>query len=188
MKNFLNKAKLLMLVMGTCMLMACGHGMTIGEQWGKVVNHGFEFNAATDSDDIEVLNYEYSKRKPSRDQLLGVGGNRIAQASHIYGGFPVGDFIYMKWRIRSTGEVFEDRVNLRGRLPSDITDQQIYCVIDGKLLYVFLISSETRKKISKDELDKYENLSDKPIERMLSKTLTFKHVRQIYPDPITQLR
>ena len=188
MKLFLNKAKLLMLFMSTCMLMACGHGMTIGEQWGKVVNHGFEFNAATDSDDIEVLNYEYSKRKPSRDQLLGVGGNRIAQASHIYGGFPVGDFIYMKWRIRSTGEVFEDRVNLRGRLPSDITDHKIYCVIDGKQLYVLLIpSSYFRNRVATDELNKSKSEINNPLTKVLHSYILHR-VRQIYPDPITQLR
>ncbi len=188
MKIFLNKAKLLMIVMGTCMLMACGHSMTIGEQWGKVVNHGFEFDVRKDSPGIDILDYEYSTRKPSKEAYLGIGGSSIAQWNGIYGGFPVGDFIYMKWRIRSTGEIFEDRVNLRGRLPSDMTDQQIYCVIDAEILYIFIISSETRKKISKDELDKYEKISYKPIERMLNKTLTFKNIRQIYPDPITQLR
>ena len=188
MKNFLNKAKLLMLFMSTCMLMACGHGMTIGEQWGKVVNHGFEFNAKMDSPDVQVLDYEYSTRKPSKEAYLGIGGNRISQQTGIYGGFPVGDFIYMKWRIRSTGEVFEDRVNLRGRLPSDISDHKIYCVIDGKQLYVLLIDSETRKKISKEEIDRYTAEATNPLGNVLRYTITRKSVRQIYPDPITQLR
>jgi hypothetical protein len=188
MAEFFKKTKLLISIVGACILIACGHGMVLTEQWGKVVNHGFEFNAATDSPDIEILNYEYSNQKPWRDELLRIGRNHVTQASHIYGGFPVGDFIYMKWRVRSTGEVFEDRVDLKGRLPRDMTDQQIYCVIDGEQLYVFIVSSETRKKIDREELKKYEKLSNQPLERMLSKTLTYKNVTKIYPDTITQLR
>ena len=185
---FVKKTKLLISIISACILIACGHGMVLTEQWGKVVNHGFEFDVVSDSPDIEVLNYEYSTKKPRRDQLLGIGGNRVAQQTGIYGGFPVGDFIYMKWRVRSTGGIFEDRVDLRGRLPRDITDHKIYCVIDGKQLYVLLIDAEARKKISKEELDKYNSAATNPLGVVLRYTLSLKSVTQIYPDPITQLR
>ncbi len=188
MAEFFKKTKLLISIVGACILIACGHGMVLTEQWGKVVNHGFEFDVASDSPDIEVLNYEYSNKKPRRDQLLGIGGNRVAQQTGISGGFPVGDFIYMKWRVRSTGGIFEDRVDLRGRLPRDITDHKIYCVIDGKKLYVLLIDAEARKKISKEELDKYNSAATNPLGVVLQYTLSRKSVTQIYPDPITQLR
>jgi len=188
MAEFFKKTKLFISIVGACILIACGHGMVLTEQWGKVVNHGFEFDIRKDSPGIDLLDYEYSTRKPSKEAYLGIGGSSIAQWNGIYGGFPVGNFIYMKWRVRSSGEIFEDRVDLRGRLPRDITDHKIYCVIEGEQLYVFIVSSETRKKIDREELKKYEKLSNQPLERMLSKTLTYKNVTKIYPDPITQLR
>lgn len=157
-------------------------------QQGKIVNHSFEFNAHLDSPDVEVLNYEYSTRKPSRDQLLGVGGNGVPQASHISGGFPRGDFVYMKWRIRSTGEVFEDRVDLRERLPSDISNQRIYCVLDGAQLYVLLIAlKKFRPKVTTEELKKSQSEANTPVKDVLT-TYILHRVKQIYPDPITQLR
>ena len=157
-------------------------------QQGKIVNHSFEFNAHLDSPEVQVLNYEYSTQKPDRDQLLGVGGNGVPQASHISGGFPRGDFVYMKWRIRSTGEEYEDRVDLRGRLPADISNQRIYCVLDGAQLYVLLTPLDYyRQKVSTEEMTKVRAEANTPLKRFLAWNLLYR-VKQIYPDPITQLR
>jgi len=157
-------------------------------QQGKIVNHSFEFNAHLDSPEVQVLNYEYSTQKPDRDQLLGVGGNRVPQASHISGGFPRGDFVYMKWRIRSTGEVFEDRVDLRTRITGSIKDKKIYCVIDGGQLYILLIPFDYfRQKVSTEELNRAKAEATTPLKRVLRMKI-LHHVQQIYPDPITQLR
>ena len=54
------------------------------------------------------------------------------------------DELFVKWRLRSSGEVFQDTVDLRKRLPADITNQTIYFVVNGRQLYVFLISKELR--------------------------------------------
>lgn len=53
-----------------------------------------------------------------------------------------GDFLYVKWRLKQTGEVYEDTVDLKSRLPADITDHRIHFVIRGPQLYVYLISPE----------------------------------------------
>ncbi len=62
MAEFFKKTKLLISIVGACILIACGHGMVLTEQWGKVVNHGFEFDIRKDSPGIDLLDYEYSTR------------------------------------------------------------------------------------------------------------------------------
>ncbi len=183
---------LLSLLLG-CGLIGCGYGTYavagfMNDLKGNTVDHSFEFNAHTDSPGIEVLDYEYSTRKPDKDQLLGLNNNSVPQGSSITGGFPRGDFVYMKWRIRATGEVFEDRVDLRQRLPSDIRNQRIYCVIDGGRLSLLLIDlKKYRERVTSDELKKSEADANTPVKHVLTKYILYR-VKQIYPDPITQLR
>jgi len=55
-----------------------------------------------------------------------------------------GDFLYVKWREKSTGSIYEDTVDLRQRLPADIKDHRIHFMIRGPQLYVFLISPQRR--------------------------------------------
>ena len=57
-----------------------------------------------------------------------------------------GDFLYVKWRIKSTGMVYEDTVDLRNRLPADIKDHRVTFIIRGPHLYVYLIPPEGRKR------------------------------------------
>ena len=57
-----------------------------------------------------------------------------------------GDFLYVKWRIKSTGMVYEDTVDLRNRLPADIKDHRVTFIIRGPQLYVYLIPPEGRKR------------------------------------------
>lgn len=192
----MNRKTLLTILLGLvcgCMLIGCGYGTyavagIVNDLKGNTVTHGFEFNAHTDSPDIEILNYEYSTRKPDRDQLLGVGGNRVPQGSHISGGFPRGDFVYMKWRVRSTGQVFEDRVDLRTRITGSIKDKKIYCVIDGGQLYILLIPFDYfRQKVTSEELKRSQAEATTPVKRVLNSRILYR-VQQIYPDPAVQLQ
>ena len=60
----------------------------------------------------------------------------------------IGEFLYVKWKINSTGEIFKDRVDLRNRLPKNLYDSTVYFVIKGPQLYVYLV---TQKHSSPDE-------------------------------------
>ena len=42
--------------------------------------------------------------------------------------------------LKATGEVIEERVDLRGRLPQNMRDQEVTFVIDGRQLYVYLVT------------------------------------------------
>lgn len=111
-----------------------------------LVDHSFGFDAVADSPDIAVLDYRYGTsvapgvRMPEwikRD----VGFSASASTS---GPMPVGDSLYVKWRLRSSGEVLEDTVDLAGRLPQDMERRTVYFAVHQRQLHVYLVSPERR--------------------------------------------
>jgi hypothetical protein len=107
-----------------------------------IPDHQFSFDSGIESPEIEVLDYQYGKSKlPSANNpdYLRADGQSL-QGTNINGPMLRGDFLYVKWRIRSTGQIYEDRVDLRGRLPSELTGFHIHFVIRGAQLYIYLIS------------------------------------------------
>lgn len=120
-------------------LTACATGPTL-------VEHGFSFDARQDRPEVEVLDYRYgdSKQPGARANPARVAEGRVAQQWGVYGAMLRGDFLYVKWRIKKTGQVYEDTVDLRSRLPADIYDHRIHFEIKGTQLYVYLVSPESR--------------------------------------------
>ncbi|MBU1217616.1 hypothetical protein KJ870_05410 [bacterium] len=112
-----------------------------------LVNHTFEFNARDESPDIEVLNYQYgdSKQPTARvSQWVLDQGTPLGRTS-IGGPMLRGDFLYVKWRIKATGEVIEDTVDLRNRLPRNIENCTIHFLVKERQLYVYLVSAKPNK-------------------------------------------
>src|SRR6476660_750132 len=115
---------------------------------GSVVNHAFSFDANGESPEVEVLDFLYGDSKLSmtrNPEYLRKQGKSL-QGAGIYGEMLPGDFLYVKWRIRGTGHVYEDKVDLRHRLPADITNHRIHFIIKGPQLYVYLVTPEPRPK------------------------------------------
>src|SRR5438128_1525557 len=85
---------------------------------GEIVEHSFAFNAALDSPDVEVMDYRYgeSKQPGARNDHEQRDQGKSAQATGITGPMRRGDSLYVKWRMKSTGAVYEDTVDLRHRL------------------------------------------------------------------------
>jgi hypothetical protein len=112
----------------------------------RIVDHAFGFNAVQDSPGVEILDYRYGDSKQptaSNPEHLRKEG-RSLQGTSIQGRMLRGDFLYVKWRIRSTGQVYEDTVDLRNRLPADIAHDTVYFIVKGPQLYVYLIKDELR--------------------------------------------
>ncbi len=158
-------------------LSACATGQ-------KLTDHAFSFDARWDSPDVEILNYRYGDsnlpgtRMPAA--LLREGG--VSGSTGINGAFPRGDSLYVKWRIKATGEVFEDTVDMKSRLPEDITGQRIYFVIDGTQLYVYLISRDPKRGyLSSEEVAAADREANTPHKKALRKYVRHKIVT-IYPD------
>ncbi len=107
----------------------------------KLVDHAFEFGEYGENEGIEVLDYQYGDSKmvgtfiDNDDRRNG----RIGQGTGVHGGMPVGDFLYVKWKVLSTGKVYEDKVDLRKRLPTNMQDKIVHFEVKGPQLYVYLI-------------------------------------------------
>jgi hypothetical protein len=109
---------------------------------GRVVFHSLAFDMLRDSPDIELLRYRYGSdggyaTKTSDNEIQS---GTIAQSAAITGDLLVGTDLYVKWRIKSNGQVFEDTVDLKARLPRDMTRQRLRFIVEGSQLYVYVIS------------------------------------------------
>lgn len=152
----------------------------------RLVDHSFGFDARRDSPDVEILDYRYGS-----SNFPGVRGcpkhysrcDTIPQGANTNGEMPLGNEIYVKWRIKSTGEVYEDSVNLRGRLPVNMYRQRIRFVVSGLQLYIFLISPEKLNPNpcpSREELRRLK-ASQSAYDKVFSYYCDLK-IEQVYPD------
>jgi hypothetical protein len=111
-----------------------------------LIDHAFSFDARRESRDVEVLDYRYGNSgvHGTRADEESLKQGRIAQVANTFGPMPRADMLYVKWRMKKTGEIVEDTVDLRSRLPADMYEHRVHFVIRGRQLYVFLISPEKR--------------------------------------------
>ena len=112
----------------------------------QIVDHTFAFDALTDSPGVQVLDYRYGdSRLPGAanpDYIRKEG--RSLQRTGVSGPMRKGASLYVKWRTLSDNKIYEETVDLRNRLPKDITDCELYFVIKGPQLYVYLVLPQRR--------------------------------------------
>jgi len=72
---------------------------------------------------------------------VGLGPGRCFRGA---GRMPLPEFLYVKWRDRTTGTVYEERVDLRHRLPSPrkMEGSTVYWLIEDNQLYIYLAPDE----------------------------------------------
>lgn len=112
----------------------------------QIVDHSFAFDARRDSPGVEVLDYRYGDSDlpgASNPDYIRKEG-RSLQRQGVTGPMRKGSFLYVKWRTLADNKVYEETVDLRKRLPSDITDCEIYFLIKGPQLYVYLVTPQPR--------------------------------------------
>lgn len=153
----------------------------------RLVDHSFGFDASGDTPNIEVLDYRYGD-----SNFPGFRGcpkhyshcNSVPQSANINGQMPLGDDLFVKWRIRSTREIFEDTVNLRSIFPKNMNQQRIRFVISGPQLYIFVISLDRKIEPnpcpSQEERHRLDH-SSIPLDRVFSMYCS-KSITQIYPN------
>ncbi|MFG6415536.1 hypothetical protein ACG02S_16700 [Roseateles sp. DC23W] len=93
---------------------------------------------------VALLEYSYGDEIPSLHKK-SQNETGLGCAGLVWSPMPTASFLYVKWRIRSTNEIVEERVDLRGRLPYNMKDHEVTFVLDGRQLYVYLV---TPKKIT----------------------------------------
>lgn len=123
-----------------CSVSACSGG-------ADYVDHGFEFDAPTDSPGIHILDFKYGDgtghgtRNPQ--YLLDEG--RPLQRISVRGPMRRPESLYVKWRVVSEGRIYEETVDLRKRLPRKFDGSTAYFLVRGAQLEVYLISWEPRQ-------------------------------------------
>lgn len=129
-----NKAWLGFAVLIHLALLGCASG-------GGLIPHAIEFDARTESPGVEILAYRFGE---SRQLSARSDGGR--QYVHIYGPMPRPSDIYVKWRIKESGAVFEETASLAHLSAASITDHTIHFIVSGPKLYVYLVSFQPSKE------------------------------------------
>ena len=124
----------------------------------KIYRYSVTMDVRTDAPvyeqpEVKVLDYSYgvaSKLEiiPSKSMRSNFPPEGCCGIIHQGINAPRGDYLYFKWRVIATGQVFEDRVDLSTRLPQDMNDRGLYIAIFGSQLYVYLFPPQRVKQQS----------------------------------------
>jgi hypothetical protein len=137
---------------------------------------------------IDVLSYDYGNShqfaaRPSDESwsVNAVDGTDNFGSGGLAGMMPRGEYLYVKWRIKATGEIFEEKVDLTKRLPDDMTNYGLHFAIFGTKLYVYLFppcatQNAPQETVVHDEKDIFVN-----IEKILLNA-PYARQHQIYPE------
>ena len=112
----------------------------------KLVFHSFSFDGWSDKwyPQTELIEYSYGDQYRMVRKTARPPDDSLGPQSGVTGPMPVGEFLYVMWRIKATGEVCEDRVDLRPLLPADMDHHGLTFVIEGRQLYVYLITPKPK--------------------------------------------
>lgn len=120
-------------------------------------DHSFSFDGQFDgwAKQVDLLEYRYGSKERSTGAMVQPGSTSLGYRNPVINALPKGEFLYVKWRIKATGEVREDRVDLRPLLPQTMDQQGITFVIDGKQLYVYLVTKQPKAYMAPPVLKTY---------------------------------
>lgn len=118
----------------------------------RLVEHGFSFAGHFDkwAKQADLMEYSYGDQYRMVQDKVESNSLRLGYSAGVYGAIPVGEFLYVKWRLKDGGEVIEQRVDLRPLLPSDMRKHRLTFVIDGRQLYVYLVTPKAKPKGGED--------------------------------------
>ncbi len=108
--------------------------------------YSFSFDSSGDArvygkPEVEVLDYSFGNSgelgtRPERNQKTI---HDTFPASNVYGPMPRAEYLYVKWKLKSSGQEYEKKILLADRLPADPTGYGIHFLIDSDQIFVFLI-------------------------------------------------
>jgi hypothetical protein len=129
-------------------LSGCANGPDFSAS-SKLVAHAFSYDGRSDeprwANQVDLLEYSYGDKYHMVRDTVKYGKESVSYSSNVNGSMPVGEFLFVKWRIKATGEEIEDKVDLRNRLPDNMFNHRITFVIDGNQLYVYLVTPLPKK-------------------------------------------
>jgi hypothetical protein len=157
-------------------------------QAGSVVDHSFEFHASTDSPGIQVLAYSYGDSPNTYGGRLRANeedtkNGTVSQGTNITGPINVGRYLYVKWRIKKTGELFEDTVDLQKQWPRSMADFKIYFIIEDRQLFVYLITElKERPYFTQEQGDEINSFSSRSPRQKSLRKYARSYITLIYPE------
>jgi len=121
--------------------------------------HSFSFDGWSDkwATQVDLLEYSYGDQYHMVRDKVRPPKERLGQSAGVNGMMPVADFLYVKWRIKATGEILEDRVDLRNRVPFNMNEHGVTFVIDGRQLYVYLVTPRPKNEDAPPILKTYRS-------------------------------
>lgn len=139
-------------------LIACA----IGPEKPKIYSYQINWNVATDAPvygkpEVKVLDFAYGVTNqfdiiPDKWLRASFRADGCCDLMHRGVNAPRGDYLYFKWRVLTTGQVVEDRVDLSKRLPQDMNNRGLYVLIAGNKLYVYLFPPMHNKELSRPDI------------------------------------
>lgn len=112
----------------------------------KTASYSFEYSAGHDKWEqmVELLDLRFGTDKLIiRDVPKGYLGTKyVKQGDGIYGSYPTPETLYLKWRIKATGEILEKTVNFKDILPKDLNKQTITFLFEERQLFVYLVTDK----------------------------------------------
>jgi len=163
-------------VLLTCLMTT---SLTACAKEDRVVFHSFDYNMPVDSPGVELLACQYGNTLGTATAQEVARGERQLDkeiCSNITGEMLIGDFLNVRWRDKTTQQVYEERVDLKGRLPSakDMRGTTVYFLIDDNQLYVYLIPyQDYEDKLNRRPANKQPNGPD---------GYEYLDVKTLYPD------
>lgn len=122
------------------------------EGGSKISAHSFSFDGWLDgwAQSTELLEFRYGDSSHLVQRRSDSG---LESRFDVWAEMPVAEFLYVRWRLKDAGAVIEERVDLRERLPQDMRDHEVTFVIDGKQLYVYVVTPvEIKQELLKPPL------------------------------------
>ncbi len=114
------------------------------------VFHSFTFDGWNDGwytgpqSNVQLQEYSYGAQYHMVRKKVQPGELFLPPRTSINGPMPVGEFLYVRWLLKDSQEMIEHRIDLRDRLPRDMQNKTVTFVIDGKQLYVYLVTSQPK--------------------------------------------
>jgi hypothetical protein len=139
---------LLLMTLVIC-LSACATG-------GPVYSQGFRFEANTTA---QILDYAYGNNgaplmlgtSNADHELMKEGRTHSVTPVNMDGYFGRREYLYVKWRDNASGQVFEEKVDLRDKIPRAPENYSLNFEVWGKNLWVYLFPPKKFKLPFDDE-------------------------------------
>lgn len=140
----------------------------------KQTIHAFTFDGWFDkwATEVDLLEYSYGNQYHMVQDKVQPTKVSLGYKAGVNGPMPVGEFLYVKWRIKSTKEVVERKVDLRDLLSRNMYEHKVTFVIEGRQLYVYLVTPQFKKDSDPPHLKTY--LSDHHVSYEIYPTNTYK--------------